>query len=84
MNAKYANCPEVISTVKEITKDGSDNLIGDKVTGIQVQVDEKEKPAYVQIYIRDLKKGSSMVVEIELSELVSALSLASLNAERNY
>lgn len=84
MNAKYANCTEVISTVKEITKDGSDNLIGDKVTGIQVQVDEKEKPAYVQIYILDLKKGSSMVVEIELSELVSALSLASLNAERNY
>lgn len=83
MNIKYKDCPEVISTVREITDKGNDLPIGDKVTGIQVRIEGKNKPAVAQLDVRDFKKQSSLVVEIELSELMAALSLATLNADKD-
>lgn len=82
MNSKYENCPELIATIREVTCDGQDLLIGDRVTGIQVRVAGKNKPAVVQLDVREFRKQSSIVVEIELSELMSALSMATLNAEK--
>lgn len=83
MNSKYKECPEVISTLREITSEGDDCPIGDRVTGIQVRVEGKNKPAQVQLDIRNFKKRSSLVVEIELTELVAALSLSTLNADKD-
>jgi hypothetical protein len=82
MNIKYNDCPELISTIREVTPEGDDVPMGDRVTGIQVRVEGKNKPAIAQMDIRDYKKRSSLVIEIELSELMAALSVATLNADK--
>ncbi len=83
MNIKYQDCPEIISTIREVTPEGDDLPMGDRVTGIQVRVEGKNKPAVAQLDLRDFKKRSSLVVEIELAELMAALSLATLNADKD-
>lgn len=83
MNSKYKDCPELIATVREVTSEGEDLPIGDRVTGIHVRVKGKNKPAVAQLDVRDFRKRSSIVVEIELSELMAALSLATLNADKD-
>jgi hypothetical protein len=82
MNEKYKDCPELIATLREVTSVGDDNPIGDRVTGIQVRV-EKQRAPIVQLDVRDYRKRNSLVIEIELSELTAALSLATLNAEKD-
>ena len=83
MNIKYKDCPELISTIREVTSDGDDLPMGDRVTGIQVRVEGKNKPAVAQLDVRDFNKRRSLIVEIELSELMAALSLATLNADKD-
>ena len=83
MNSKHKECPELIANVREVTSEGDGMTIGDRVTGIQVRVEGKDMPAVAQIDVRDFRKRSSLVVEIELSELMAALSLATLNAEKD-
>ncbi len=82
MNSKYQNCPELIASVREITSHGDDVDIGDRVTGIRVRIEGTNKPAIAQLDVRDLRKNINLIIEIELSELVSALSLATLNADK--
>lgn len=81
MNSKHKSCPELISTIRRVSTDGDDQIIGDRVTGIQVYAPD-DKPAIVQIDVRDFKNADNLIVEIELSEFVSALSLATLNTEK--
>lgn len=81
MNKKHKQTPEVIGTLRIIDKEGNDNYVGDKVIGIQVQ-SPRSGEAFVQFDIREMKsKNGNLILEIELAELVSALSLATLKAE---
>lgn len=82
MNSKYKNCPEIIAEVREVTSDGDEKHFGDKVLGIQVRVSEGV-PAIVQFDIRSIRGSNNLIVGVELSELVSALSLATLNPEKD-
>ena len=83
MNSKYKNNPELIARLRLVNTDGEDNHIGDKVTGIQVQQDKANTAGLVQIDVRDFKRNESLVIEIELPELMAAISLATLNADRS-
>ena len=83
MNSKYKSNPEVIATLRMVTADGNDEPIGDKVTGIQVLQNKQNSSGLVQIDVRDYKGRGSLVIEIELPELTAALSIATLNAERD-
>lgn len=83
MNKKYKTNPEVIATCHTISNSGEDTHIGDRVTGIQVIQDGKNQDGLVQIDVRDLKSKVNLIIEIELPELMAAISLATLNAERD-
>jgi hypothetical protein len=83
MNAKYKTCPEIIAQLRTVNRDGEDNQLGDKVTGIQVKQDKNNDGGLVQIDVRDFKRGENLVVEIELPELMAALAMATLNADRD-
>lgn len=82
MNTKYKTRPELISRVRTVTENGDDKPIGDKVTGIQIQCDKQNPNGLVQIDVREFKGSDNLIVEIELPELIAALSMATLNAER--
>lgn len=83
MNAKYPNNPELIATLRAIDGNGDEDYLGDKLIGVQVQQDKRNRNGLVQIDVRDFKRGTNLIIEIELPELAAALSLATLNAERN-
>ena len=82
MNSKYEGQPELIAQLRTVNQDGEDNPLGDKVTSIQILQGKQNKNGLVQLDVRDFKKGVNLIVEIELPELVAALSLATLHAER--
>lgn len=77
MNTRYKSAPEIIATARYATEDGEDVYLGDKVVGLQVM----KRNGLLQLDIRDFKSKSNLVIEIELHEIVSAISLATLNAE---
>lgn len=85
MNTKQKSVPEVIATARSITSDGDDCYHGSGfITGVQVR--EEGGSAIVQLDLRDinvkpLKGSTNLIIEIELHELVSAISIATLNAE---
>ena len=79
MNTRYKDCPELIGTVRLIDGDGEEKYLGDKVVGIQVNDDHD---GLVQIDVRSFKGNDNFVIEIELPELVAALSLATYNANK--
>lgn len=83
MNTRYKDCPEIISTLREINSEGDDLGVGDRVMGVQVRIEGKEKPAIVQLDVRNFKKQNNLILEVELSELVAAISVATLNADKN-
>jgi hypothetical protein len=83
MNSNYKSNPEIIATVRAITKEGDDTHKGDFVAGIQVMSKEEGRQAIVQIDLRNYSKQANLIIEVELHELVSALSMATLNSERN-
>lgn len=83
MNSKYEGQPELISQLRTVNKDGEDNPLGDKVTSIQILQDKQNRNGLVQLDVRDFKKGVNLIVEIELPELVAAISMATLNSERD-
>lgn len=83
MNTKHKSCPEVIGYLRKIDTDGNEIPIGDKVVGIQVNQDKSTPAGIVQIDIREFTRNANLIIEIELPELVAAISCASLNAERN-
>lgn len=80
MNSRYKKTPEVIASVKTIDKSGDESFIGDLVAGIQVVT--SDDTAIAQLDLRSAKTGNNTVIEIELSELVAAISLATLHSER--
>ena len=83
MNTKYPGAPELIVTPKAINSDGDESYYDSKIASIQV-ISSKDYPsAIAQLDIHDFKKRENLIIEIELHELVSALSFATLNAERD-
>lgn len=83
MNTKYRNNPELIAQLRTVSQDGDENHLGDKVTSIQILQNKRNPDGLAQIDVRDFKRGVNLIVEIELPELSAAISLATLNAERN-
>lgn len=81
MNIKYKDSPEIISSTRSVDEDGDETFYGDRVTGIQVI--EEKGVAMAQIDLRGFDKKGDLVIEIELAELVSALSLATFNATKD-
>jgi hypothetical protein len=79
MNSRFSNAPEVIGTVSEIIGD-DEKTYGDKVIGVSVRV--VNGVAVAKLDVRELKRSHWIEIEIELSELVAAVSLATLNAEK--
>lgn len=79
MNARWESCPEVITTITEATSAG-DRHRGDFVAGISVK--HFNGVGVATIDIRDFGKTNHLTCEIELAELVSAISLATLNTCR--
>lgn len=80
MNIRYSN-PEVISKIRTINQDGDDIDISDKVCGFGVFTHEARKVPVLQLDIRDFKKGKNLIVEIELSEAIQAISHATLHKD---
>ena len=81
MNTKHKSTPELVATCRTVNTDGNDNYIGDKLVGIQIEPRKAGETAVVQIDIRDFRAKTNLVVEIELAELVAAISQATLHAE---
>jgi hypothetical protein len=80
VNVRYSN-PEVISKIRTINQDGDDIDISDKVCGFGVVIHDARKVPILQLDIRDFTKGKNLIVEIELSEAIQAISLATLNRD---
>ena len=83
MNTKYKNNPELIAQLRTVNQDGEDAPIGDKVTSIQVIQNKQNSAGLVQIDVRDFKRNTNLIIEIELPELSAAVAMATLNAERD-
>ena len=79
-NLMRSNNPEVIGSVRKVTEAGDDICLGDRVVGIQVMKKESGA-ALVQLDVRQFGKNVNLIVEIELPEIVTALSVATLHAE---
>lgn len=85
MNTRYPETPEIISSVTYLEND-EEGLIGDVVTGIHVNSEDGKAVVKIdlrQIDLREAKNSDHLMVEIELHELIAALSLATLNADRD-
>lgn len=82
MNIRH-EMPEMIGTLRMVNSDGDEACLGDKIIGIQVSQDTISSPGLVQFDVRDFKRNTNLLLEIELQELVAALARATLNAERN-
>ena len=82
MNTKYRSAPEVIASLRTVDELGNDNPIGDKVTGVSVSRNEQNGDGVVIIDVREFKRGSNLLIEIELQELSAALAMATLNSDR--
>jgi hypothetical protein len=80
MNTRYSASPELIASSRIVDQDGENTNVKDLVTSIEVRK-VKEGPAIVQIDMRGFKKNQNLVIEVELAELVAALSHATVNAE---
>jgi len=80
MNSRFSDTPEVIATIT-VTKNGDDDMLGDFVCGVSVK--NFNGSAVATIDIREFRKAGNLACEIELSELVAALSLATLNSSKD-
>lgn len=82
---KYYSSPEVIARVRTV-QDGDDRDVSDKIVGVQVLFDDSNhREGTAQLDVRKMgKKGEdSFVIEIPLSELMAALTTATLNREED-
>ena len=82
MNKKYQSQPEVIASIRHVNQDGDERITGDRVTSLAVYQSKSQPEGFLQIDIRGMGRNENMLIEIELHEFVAALSLATLNAER--
>lgn len=79
---KYLEAPEIIGTIDEINSDADEKNHGDRVIGIQCRKERKESQddAAIDIDVRDFpRKGSNLVVRVQLKDLMLALTCAALN-----
>jgi len=84
MNTKYEATPEVIATVRTIGED-KDYSIGDVVAGVSIQSENGKAVAQIDLRNLDLRQSKDadhLIIEIELSEIIAAISFATLNADR--
>lgn len=80
MNVRYSN-PEVIATIRTVNQDGDDVSQSDHVCGFGVFSAGGDSTPILQLDIRDFKKGNNLIVEIELSEAIQAISHATLHKD---
>lgn len=78
MNVRYS-APEIIGTHRIVNQDGDDTHRADYVVGVAV-TEKDGKSALVQLDIRQYRGNKNLVLEFELHELVSAISLATLRS----
>lgn len=79
MNTRYTKTPEIIGTVTTIDKNGNDEYVGDRVVGISAKKSERGVGS-ISLDIRDIEKESCIQVSVELTEILSAIGQATLNA----
>lgn len=71
--------PQIVGTISRIDKDGDIKLQESKVVEISV---EKDGNASVLIDVFNVDgKGENITVYVDLADIVSAISIASVNAE---
>lgn len=78
MNSRYSTA-EIIGSVSGLKGEDSE-YYGDRVVGVSVE--EVNGVPLAKLEVRELKKNESFEIEIELAELVAAISLATFNAEK--
>lgn len=83
MNTKFKSCPEIIARLRTVSECGVDDYLGGKIVGVQVQQDKHNAAGIVQIDVRNFKRDTNLILEIELPELAAAISMATLNAQRD-
>ncbi len=76
MITRYQSCPEIIGSIERVDKEGDTSPLGDYVVG--VSIDRKAADALIEI--RQFK-GGCLMIRLQLSGLVAAISHATLNAE---
>ena len=79
MNKRFKETPELIGRIELLNAECETNYLGNRVVGIQVI--KKGSEPVAQLDVRSFKGGNNLIVEIELGELVAALSQATLHAE---
>lgn len=79
---KYPSTPEVIATVTGLNKYGEETNYGDVITGISVAIESASRDGEVTIDLRDVFKNESLIIRLQLPELMAALTSAILHSER--
>lgn len=80
MNIRYKN-PEVIARIRTVNPDVDDIDVRDKVVAFDVVLHGPGQTPILQLDIREFGKNRNLIVEIELSEAVLAISHATVNKE---
>lgn len=83
MNTRSYARPEIIFNVNMVGHDGNDIVIGDRVAGISVERIHKGANGIVEIDIHNFRENENLVITVALSELLSAITFATLNAIDN-
>jgi hypothetical protein len=79
---KYTREPEFVSNLRIVDSEGNERFIGDNVASVAVYKGDAKSSAIVQFDIREYpRKKDNLVIEIPLSDLIAAISSATLNAE---
>jgi len=83
MNTKYLQTPTIISEIKTITIDGDENSLGSRVVSIAVEQTSNQSNGIITLDFQNFKGQNNLVLEFELFELLSAINMATLNADRS-
>lgn len=73
----------MIGNVELMDEEGDETYCGDKVVGVRVY--SSNQVGMVELDVRDFKEGKkavNLLIRIELSELVAAISHATFNADK--
>lgn len=83
MNAQYLQTPTIIADLEFVNIDGDTNILGNKVVSIQAEQLSNQSNAVVTFDIPNFKRQNNLVLRFELFELLAALNMATLNADRS-
>lgn len=83
MNVCFPAEPEIITDVRTIDEEGNEKTRNDLVCGVSVKTEgNSTKTAIVSLDVRGWAKNTNLMLKFELSELVSAISQATLYADK--